>query len=76
MTSFALVSRLYDERTFYEAFAKDLEKCQSEVYIESPFIALERAATFLPIFKNLLARGVKIYIMTREPKEHELDMER
>ena len=75
MKSWAVVSQLHDENTFYKAFAKDLQSCRSEVYIESPFITLERAATLIPIFKQLLNRGVRIYVMTRNPKEHELDME-
>lgn len=31
--------------------------------------------TFDRIFKKLLKKGVKIYIITRNPKEHELGME-
>jgi succinyl-CoA synthetase alpha subunit len=30
---------------------------------------------FIPIFNNLLEKGVKIYVMTRDPKEHDLSME-
>lgn len=63
-------SQLYDEKTFYKAFIKDLESCRKEVYIESPFIISERTKTLKPIFVQLLDRGVKIYVMTRDPKEH------
>lgn len=31
-----LNSQLYDEKTFYQTFLKDLERCKSEVTIESP----------------------------------------
>ena len=29
----------------------------------------------IPIFSTLLSKGVKIYVMTRDPKEHEENME-
>ena len=68
-------SRLYDEKTFYQAFLRDLEGCRSEVIIESPYITSKRAEILIPVFNNLLAKGVKIYIMTRDPKEHDENME-
>ncbi|MGH7203835.1 MAG: phospholipase D-like domain-containing protein [Candidatus Levyibacteriota bacterium] len=63
-------SSLYDENTFYQAFLQDLEHCQKQVVIESPFITTERMRTFDGIFRNLVERGIKIYIVTRDPKEH------
>ena len=63
-------SSLYDETTFYRAFMRDLEASQNEVIIESPFITSARMKTFWPIFEKLTARGVKVYIMTRDPQEH------
>ncbi|MCL4366487.1 MAG: phospholipase D-like domain-containing protein [Actinobacteria bacterium] len=68
-------SQLHDEKTFYQTFLKDLEKCQNEVIIESPYITSQRMRTFDRVFKKLLKRGVKIYIMTRDPKEHYEGME-
>lgn len=68
-------SQLHDERTFYQTFLNDLANCQNEVIIESPFITRERMRTFDRLFKNLLERGVKIYIMTRNPREHDESME-
>ena len=68
-------SSLYDEKTFYQTFLQDLEKCKNEVVIESPYITTERIRTFDRIFERLLKRGVKIYIITRDPKEHEEFME-
>ncbi len=58
-------SSLYDEKTFYQTFLRDLEKCQSEVIIESPYITSERMKTFDRIFKKLLEKGIKIYVLTR-----------
>jgi len=63
-------SALFDEKTFYEAFLKDLEASQSEVIIESPFITSERMKSLWPSFRKLVKRGVKGYIVTRDPREH------
>lgn len=68
-------SDIFDETTFYQTFTKDLSKCKSEVIIESPYITAKRMKTFDRIFQKLLDRGVKVYIITRDPKEHEESME-
>jgi len=70
-----LSSTLYDEKTFYQTFLRDLEGCRSEVIIESPYITSKRAEMLIPIFNALLSKGVKIYVMTRNPQEHEENME-
>jgi len=57
--------------TFYKAFLRDLDRCREEVIIESPFITASRMKTFDRIFTNLINRGVKIYIITRDPSEHD-----
>ncbi len=68
-------SGLFDEKTFYQAFIRDLENCKEEVFIESPFITSERTKPLIPLFNKLLEKGVRIYVMTRDPKEHEKKME-
>ncbi|MDO8618608.1 MAG: phospholipase D-like domain-containing protein [Candidatus Daviesbacteria bacterium] len=70
-----LPSQLHDEKTFYQKFLTDLESCTDEVIIESPYITTARMRTFDRLFHKLLKKGVKIYIITRDPKEHEVDME-
>lgn len=65
-----LASKLFDERSFYQTFLEDLSNCQREIVIESPFITTERMKTFDRLFKNLIEKGVKIYIITRDPLEH------
>jgi len=69
-----LNSSLFDEKTFYQIFIRDLNNCREEVIIESPFITRERMKVFRSLFNNLLRKGVKIYIFTRDPKEHEPKM--
>lgn len=75
MSLVASFSTLCDEKTFYQTFLRDLDSCQNEVIIESPFITSERMGTFDRIFQKLLKRNVKIYIITRDPREHEEFME-
>lgn len=64
-------SILHDERTFYQAFIRDLKRSKKEVIIECPFITSSRMETLQPIFKMLLLKGVKIHIVTRDPVEHD-----
>jgi phosphatidylserine/phosphatidylglycerophosphate/cardiolipin synthase-like enzyme len=70
-----LASSLHDEKTFYQAFLRDLEGCRNEVIIESPYITSKRAEMLIPVFNTLLSKGVKIFVMTRDPQEHEENME-
>ena len=46
-----------------------------EIIIESPYITSKRVEMLINIFNNLLAKGVKIYVMTRDRKEHDENME-
>lgn len=41
-------SKLYDDKSFYPAFIKDLNNCGSELIIESPFITRRRLQQLLP----------------------------
>ena len=68
-------SSLFDETTFYQAFISDLKNCRKEVIIESPYITAKRAKMLIPVFNDLLSKGVKVYVMTRDSKEHEENME-
>jgi phosphatidylserine/phosphatidylglycerophosphate/cardiolipin synthase-like enzyme len=68
-------SSLFDETTFYDKFIKDLNTCTKEIIIESPYITSKRAEMLIPVFDSLLTKGVKIYVMTRDPKEHNENME-
>ena len=75
MSLFTAPSALFDETTFYQTFLRDLVRCRNEVIIESPYITRERMGTFDRIFQKLLTKNVKIYIFTRDPKEHNEFME-
>lgn len=63
-------SSLFDEKTFYEVFVRDLLSCKDEVIIESPFITSERMKMMYPVFEKLIKRDVNVYVATRDPNEH------
>ncbi|MDO4871704.1 MAG: phospholipase D-like domain-containing protein [Candidatus Saccharibacteria bacterium] len=67
----SLTPSLYDQDTFDTHFLRDVKRACHSVIIESPFIRLSRIEQFLPIFKRLTRRGVKIIINTRHPDEHD-----
>lgn len=66
---------MYDETTFYQAFLRDLEGCREEVIIESPFMTTDRMKTLKPTFERLVHKGVKVYVITRNPREHSIGYE-
>lgn len=68
-------SSLYDESTFYPKFVQDLLHASREVVIESPYITAERMKRLFPVFETLIERGVKVYVLTRDPKEHSESLE-
>lgn len=68
-------SSLHDETTFYEKFIEDLLHASHEVVIESPFITQERMNMLSPIFESLIKRHVKVFVITRDPKEHSETLE-
>jgi len=59
-----LGSKLFNEKTFYDVFQKDLDRCGSEVLIESPFITNRRLSSLLPTLQKLKDRKVRIVINT------------
>lgn len=71
-----LASKLLNETTFYPALLKDLNNCQSEVIIESPFITSRRIAQLVPILEKLKLHKVRIIINTRDPHEYDEDFRR
>lgn len=67
-------SILYNEVTFYKQFIEDLLNAKEEVIIESPYITKKRLDMLKPSFERLMAKGVKIFIITRNPSEHDTIM--
>lgn len=69
-----LSSILYNETTFYNKFKSDLFKAEKEVIIESPFITLNRLNSLKSNLELLIHSEVKVFVITRDPKEHEDDL--
>jgi HKD family nuclease len=63
-------TKLCDETSFYQIFKRDLDQSKREIIIESPFITTDRMRTLWTVLKRVYARGIKIYIVTRDPKDH------
>lgn len=63
-------STLHDEKTFYSAFLRDIDQAKEEIIIESPFITSARMKMLWPSLKRAYSRGIKIYIITRDPNDH------
>lgn len=70
-----LNSSLFDERTFYKAFIKDLSRAKKNVIIESPFLTERRAIQFSKIFSKLTSRGIKVKLYIRMPSHHSKTLE-
>lgn len=68
-------SQLFNENTFYKAFATDLKLARYRVIIESPFITIKRFSTLYPLLQKATKHKVKIIVNTRNPVEHELFMQ-
>lgn len=64
---------LFDENTFYNAFITDLLHCKKETIIESPFITYSRVKMLAPVFKKLLKRNVRVYLITKDPDDLDED---
>ena len=64
-------SELFNEKTFYKQFLKDLADCRKEVVIESPYITSFRMETFHQVFQGLLHKNIQIHLITRDPSDHE-----
>jgi hypothetical protein len=64
-------SCLYDEKSFYKAFLRDIRHARSEILIESPYMTSKRANEIAPICKKLVKRGVKVKVFTRNPSHHD-----
>lgn len=62
---------LSDEKSFYYRFERDLIRAKEEVVIESPFITVSKMKELKPLFLSLIRRGLRVFVLTRHPDEHE-----
>jgi len=64
-------SLIANQIDFYKSFKQDIINAKQEIIIDSPFITSSRVNDLMPLFKNSLNKGIKIFILTRHPSEHE-----
>jgi len=64
-------SGLYDQKSFYKAFVKDITHAKQRVVIECPFITSKRLNQLLPLLSKLVKRGVAVTVNTKPFDEHD-----
>jgi len=64
-------SNLYNEKTFYRAFTKDLLETEREVIIYSPFASKFRTDFYKPIVEKLRHRNIEVFVFTRPVEDYE-----
>ncbi|MDQ5972668.1 MAG: hypothetical protein QG553_827, partial [Patescibacteria group bacterium] len=70
-----LSSKLYDESSFYDAFAKDVSNAKHSVLIESPYLTERRVLQFSRLLQRRTMDGINITIYTRNPRHHDKVLE-
>lgn len=65
-----LASSLFDQTTFYPAFIRDLECSHEEIIIERPLFTSKRMSMLIPVIERAVHNGIKVYVLTRDPREH------
>lgn len=68
---FLSATELYDEKTFYKTFVRDIAHARVRVVIESPFITKRRFETLESVIAKISKRGVRVVVNTREPETHD-----
>ncbi len=58
---------LWNEKNFYDIFKHELLLAEKRAVIFSPFIARKRFSELGDIFRVLIEKGIKIYVVTRSP---------
>lgn len=64
-------SRLFNDKTFYKAFVRDLYSAKKEIIIYSPFITKFRANYYKNILEKIRRRNIEVFIFTRPVEEYE-----
>lgn len=62
---------LFNEKTFYKAFIKDMLEAKKEIIIYSPFVAKFRMDELKQTIERLRRRNIEIFIFTRPIDEYE-----
>ena len=70
-----LSSKLHDENSFYDAFARDLSSARHSVVVESLYLTERRVRQFSKLLKRKVKEGVGIVLYTRNPRHHDKILE-
>ncbi len=65
---------LFNEKSFYQAFVKDMLAAKKEVVIYSPFVSKFRSEFFRRTLIELRKRNIPVFIFTRPLEEHDYFM--
>ena len=60
---------IYDGKTFYPVFCRDIEITQNEILIVSPFMRKARITQMLKILSPLIMNKVEVTVVTRPPDD-------
>ena len=60
---------IYDGKSFYPVFLRDLKTADREILIVSPFMRKNRLKQLLPVFTEAVQRGVSVSVVTRPPED-------
>lgn len=74
-SSALLGSKLYDEDSFYDSFARDVSNAKQSVLVESPYLTERRVRQFSKLLKRKVKEGVEIVLYTRNPRHHDKILE-
>ena len=74
-SSALLNSKLHDENSFYDAFARDVSNAKHSVLVESPYLTERRVRQFSKLLKRRTMDGINITIYTRNPRHHDKVLE-
>lgn len=61
---------LFNEKTFYRSFIKDLFEAKREVIIYTPFVTKHRTDFYKNIIEKLRRRNIEVFIFTRPIEEY------
>ncbi|MBQ4109909.1 MAG: DEAD/DEAH box helicase family protein [Clostridia bacterium] len=60
---------IYDGKTFYPVFCRDVETTQNEILIVSPFMRKARLTQMLKMLSPLIMNNVAVTVVTRPPED-------
>ncbi|HMQ96361.1 MAG TPA: hypothetical protein PKD19_04035 [Candidatus Saccharibacteria bacterium] len=66
-----IISKLYDQDSFYAAFERDLGRVRRRAIIESPFLTMRRVNALAPQLHKLSRKGITVIVNTKPLDEHD-----